>query len=162
MMTAMSAPEDLWLHAPAGERDRFARYVFAGEADECWVWIGGLEPDGGYGRFRPKGEPVIAAHRWSFHRHWGPTEWPVIRHRCDIRVCVNPGHLQAGTQAANITDTVHRGAWTPTAHSGPTAWPQLSYTLRSIARNGDRDAINVLTARPRQLELPLGERTAGG
>lgn len=132
---------------------RFASRVFTGDVDECWIWTGGIEPDGGYGRFRPPHDAVIAAHRWSYINHHGRTRWPIIRHRCDIRICVNPHHLTAGTQAANITDTVQRGAWTTTAHTGPEAWPNIAYLLRAAARQSDRATINTLLARPRQLDL---------
>jgi hypothetical protein len=148
--------DPVWSHADTQARTRFAAKVFTGDIEACWIWTGGIEPDGGYGRWRPPHAAVIAAHRWSYLAHHGPTRWPVIRHHCDIRVCVNPHHLMPGTQAANITDTVQRGGWTTTARTGPGAWPQLAYTLRSAAAAGDRALINQLTARPRQLELLTG------
>ncbi len=142
--------DNRWPHAAPGDLHRFARYVLTSDdAEDCWIWLGGIEPDGGYGRFRQHGGPVIAAHRWSYLAHHGPTDWPVVRHRCDIRVCVNPHHLQAGTQAGNVDDTARRGTWSPIP------WPQLAYVLRDHARRADHDAIAQLTARPRQLELPI-------
>ena len=95
--------------------------------------------------------PAVARcslHPWSYLHHHGPTSWPVIRHRCDIRPCVNPAHLEAGTQAANISDTVSRGGWTTIARHGPASWPTLAYRLRTTARASDRDLVRQLTARP--------------
>ncbi len=141
--------DHLWIHDPANRR-HFAANLFTGTDDECWIFIGGIEPVGGYGRWRPPRSEPVAAHRWSYLAHHGPTNEPVIRHRCDVRCCANPHHLIAGTQADNIRDTVERGAWRPVALP---IWPQRAYRLRNAARNGDRDAVNQITARAEQLAL---------
>jgi hypothetical protein len=74
----------------------------------------------------------------------------VIRHTCDVRCCTNPFHLEAGSQAGNIRDTVERGAWRPIALP---IWPGRAHRLREFARSGDRAAVNELTARCEQLQL---------
>jgi hypothetical protein len=151
-------PASIWPYASKEKESAvaFASSVFAGDVDECWIWTGGLESQGGYGRWRPPGDVVIATHRWSFLAHHGPTDEPVIRHRCDVRCCANPYHLDAGSQADNIRDTVERGAWRPIALP---IWPNRAHRLRQLALAGDRDAVNELTARCEQLRLFTAEPT---
>ena len=141
---------DVWSHAEPAQRSAFARKVFTGDVDECWIYVGGLEPTRGYGRWRPPGDKVTSTHRWSFVAHHGPTDEPVVRHDCDVRCCANPHHLIDGTQAQNIRDTVERGAW---RRSALPIWPQRAFQLRDAALAGDRRRVNTLTARPRQLHL---------
>ena len=92
---------------------------------------GALEPDGGYSRFRQQDALVIAGHRWSLRAHLGALSGPVVRHICDVRVCVRPGCLRSGTQAQNIADMVRRGHQTTIPRVGPNTWPTLAYSLRS-------------------------------
>lgn len=49
------------------------------------------------------------AHRlsWQMHRGLIP-DGMVVRHRCDNVACINPDHLELGTQLDNIADTVSR------------------------------------------------------
>lgn len=51
-------------------------------------------------------------HRLAYCEHHGvPLEsinGLVVRHRCDNPGCINPLHLEIGTQAQNVTDAVNR------------------------------------------------------
>lgn len=85
----------------------------------CWLWTAGLT-GAGYGAFE-RDKKMYLAHRVSFQL-FHDTEIPkglFIRHSCDVRACVNPGHLLPGTQADNVHDAVLRnrvshgsGIWT--------------------------------------------------
>lgn len=77
------------------------------EASGCWIWRRFL--NGGYGAVKI-GHRSIRAHRYSYELHRGPIpEGAVVRHRCDRTSCVNPDHLEIGTQADNVRDAVERG-----------------------------------------------------
>lgn len=74
----------------------------------CWPWTGSLHADG-YGKLRWAGANVLA-HRTAYALIHG--EIPAglcIRHRCDNPPCCNPDHLEIGTWADNVMDTVSRG-----------------------------------------------------
>lgn len=74
----------------------------------CWIWEGAR---GRYGHFKPhRDEPGIGAHRYAYSLTYGAL-LPAIQvlHHCDIRLCVNPAHLFAGTQRDNIRDMDSKG-----------------------------------------------------
>lgn len=67
----------------------------------CWLWLKGK----GYGQH--KGKP---AHRYSYELHHGPIpQGLMICHKCDVKACVNPHHLYAGTALDNARDNSTRG-----------------------------------------------------
>lgn len=78
------------------------------ELGRCWTW-GGKVNDSGYGLFSIK-DKHLRAHRvaWEMHhaQPLGPGE--LVRHMCDNRVCVNPGHLVKGSHGDNNDDAVRR------------------------------------------------------
>jgi hypothetical protein len=78
--------------------------------DECWPWIGAKNPFG-YGKISNGKRGVQAkAHRVAYEIAVGlPPGDLVVRHKCDNPPCVNPSHLEAGTQADNVHDMVSRG-----------------------------------------------------
>jgi hypothetical protein len=79
---------------------------------ECWIWTG-PKTSLGYGRIAWQGKShyvhrlVYAADRKiavkDVARHG------LIRHLCNVPSCVNPAHLAAGTQKANMQDCVRAG-----------------------------------------------------
>jgi len=78
----------------------------------CWPWIGSKVTHG-YGKFTINGNR-ISAHRFSYEYHIGPIpDGLVVRHRCDNPSCVNPHHLEIGTQADNMRDRDERGRRKP-------------------------------------------------
>jgi hypothetical protein len=74
----------------------------------CWLWTGAPDKDG-YGKFQFH-KKTVRAHRFAYEAFVGPLDPDLLlRHRCDVGACVNPDHLQPGTQLDNIHDAIGRG-----------------------------------------------------
>lgn len=77
----------------------------------CQNWRGAKNPHG-YGIRQLSGRTLLV-HRWAYCVHHGlaldDIEGLVVRHRCDNPSCINPQHLELGTQADNMQDKKARG-----------------------------------------------------
>lgn len=81
--------------------ERFESFCAPEPNSGCWLWTGGLRMDG-YARFWD-GRQIVRGHRWAFERLVGPVPAGlVLDHKCRIRSCVNPAHLEAVTQRENL------------------------------------------------------------
>lgn len=92
-------------------RERFNSKISKQE-NGCWLWTG-YGNDEGYGRTNFKGRSIVA-HRAAFLL--SGQEIPsgmLVRHKCDVRRCCNPDHLELGTPAQNCQDTSDRGRCNP-------------------------------------------------
>lgn len=80
--------------------------------ETCWLWTGTKQPNGyGYTHWKKAGVWRNAlVHRLFYEAHRGPIpEGLEINHRCKVRHCVNPAHLEAVTHAENLLTRNHRG-----------------------------------------------------
>ena len=89
-------------------QERFENFYIPEPNTGCWLWIGGREGKG-YGEMRDGLGRVAKAHHIAYRLYKG--EIPpglMIRHKCDVRCCVNPDHLEVGTAQDNVDDAVSR------------------------------------------------------
>jgi hypothetical protein len=93
-------------------RDRIRGHTKVDPDTACWVWqrsrhiavygqlggtVGGVSWSG-------------RAHVFAYEAFVGPVpDGLIVRHRCDVRTCCNPDHLEVGTKADNSRDMVERG-----------------------------------------------------
>lgn len=87
----------------------------------CWYWTGYIATTG-YGQFNPAPGRPVGAHVYAYLLTHGTLAAGVcIRHRCDVRRCCNPSHLEPGSPAENSRDMRVRGrAATGERHSSRT------------------------------------------
>lgn len=103
MATSLIGKKGLTLEA------KFWAHTVIGDPDACWSWRGYVG-ERGYGQISHAGK-AIGAHRVSYTIHKGriTDAAPFVCHTCDMRRCVNPNHLYAGTALDNARDALARG-----------------------------------------------------
>lgn len=79
----------------------------------CVEWTG-AKNDSGYGvLFRKNSEGIskqVFAHRVAYTIFKGPIpDGQIVMHRCDNPLCINPSHLDVGTDADNHLDKCMKG-----------------------------------------------------
>lgn len=103
------------------DSDRARFWSFVNREGACWLWLGARIGDCGrsqYGAFSMPRVPVrgrkVSIPRYAHRVAWELTHGPIpeglnVCHRCDVPLCVNPGHLFVGTQLDNMRDAKRKG-----------------------------------------------------
>ena len=87
----------------------------------CWIWMGAVSSTG-HGSSRAAGLPgptrrgTVPAHLFAYQLAygviprlgWSGAEDSVICHQCDFAGCINPAHMQLGTNATNRVEYLAR------------------------------------------------------
>jgi hypothetical protein len=76
----------------------------------CWLWVGAFNGSG-YGIVdRYDIGQRERAHRFVWRARFGSIpRGTCVLHRCDVRACVNPGHLFLGSRLDNVRDMCRKG-----------------------------------------------------
>lgn len=84
--------------------ERFWRNV-AKQDGGCWIY----GTNTGYGAIADDDGKAKSAHRFSYELHKGEVPRGLyVCHTCDVKQCVNPSHLYAGSHEDNTRDIVER------------------------------------------------------
>lgn len=101
--------------------ERFLKKIEKDPASGCWFWGGTLNHKG-YSVMKVDGK-LIFMHRWAYEHYVGPIPGGLtIDHKCRVRHCVNPEHMEPVTNAENK----RRGTewfWKNAATTRPTHCP---------------------------------------
>ena len=105
------------------------------KTDTCWLY-GGKEYGNKYAHISEggRGGKMLSAHRVSYEQHHGPVpRGKFVCHKCDVKNCVNPDHLYAGTHEDNNRDRVERGRC---SHKTARKVKQVLHSIVSDNRHG--------------------------
>ena len=117
---------------------RLNKYVVAPSG--CWLWQGRSNKLG-YGRIVVDGVETRAHRAMYFMLNPTADKSLVVRHRCDNPRCVNPDHLELGTQKDNMMDMHKRGRFRGGARpgnknaAGNKGWMKGGVTAKYVAAN---------------------------
>lgn len=80
--------------------DRTVLVLIEEALGDCWVWVARMNRNG-YGRIHHDGNEKVA-HRVTYETMVGEIpEGLILDHRCKVRCCVNPAHLEPVTHQEN-------------------------------------------------------------
>jgi hypothetical protein len=123
---------------PAAERLEF----YSERSGKCLVYTGHLDRYG-YGQITIDGQ-MRTVHRLAYELAHGPIpKGLVVRHKCDNRPCIDPDHLEVGTNKDNSEDQVKRGRTTKGSKNGEAKLTEAQVVEILAALDGGALAIHL-------------------
>lgn len=115
-----------------------------GHTSQCWIWT--LTPsDWGYARGAVPGFGFVRVHRAAYELAFGPIPKGLhIDHLCRQRLCCNPDHLEAVTQAENNRRTTGirpKSAFCVRGHPRTAENIRANRGCKACHRHGYRDLV---------------------
>ena len=102
---------------------------------ECLVWGKGLDSEG-YGFVSVQGIKT-RAHRVAWQLKCGTEPEGQLNHKCHVRKCVNPDHLEVAPQASTMKDMVNAGRSAKGTHHAGTRLTEADVLeARRLRREG--------------------------
>jgi hypothetical protein len=116
----------------------------------CWVVTNFFVNKDGYTHVK-RYNKRIGSHRWVYENFYKTSipKGKVVRHKCDNPTCINPEHLEIGTQTQNTRDTAQRNRTAKGQAVGTANLTKEEYeTIKQLIKKGyTRNAIKDLTGR---------------
>lgn len=83
----------------------------------------------------------VRAHRHIYQECFGEIKRGlVVRHKCDVRNCINPEHLELGTHTDNMRDSVERGRKAIGEKSGRNKiTEEIAREIKTMLQDGKRN-----------------------
>lgn len=83
--------------------------LIRGVHGNCWTWVASLDKRG-YGQFFD-GNTMVKAYKWAYVDRFGPVAPGLdLDHRCRVRACCNPAHLEPVSHRVNVLRGMSPGA----------------------------------------------------
>jgi hypothetical protein len=130
----------------------------------CWIWQLSLYPDG-YGKISVNGKTTYA-HIVYYEGEHGPIpDGLVLDHKCRVRMCVNPDHLEPVTDAENIRRAITTRLTIEIVRRMRREYAETTVTHAALAEKygvSDSHIGNILSFRKWREDIcPLGARNVG-
>jgi hypothetical protein len=116
----------------------------------CWLWTKSVTKRG-YPQMSFNGKKVYP-HRWLYEVTVAPfAEGMQAAHKCDVKRCVNPDHIEPATAQKNSQDALDRGLYTQwQVAKTHCKWGHLLPEPAANGRRQCRECARIYRARPDQ------------
>lgn len=122
------------LPPPKNDYERFLRGIevstsLSYNGTPCWLWVRGTYQTG-YGCIMMRGVTLnVARLAWVWEHGKQIPDGLTIDHLCKVRTCCNPKHLEAVTNAENVS-RAHKGTHRVYCRNGHKYTPKTTYIWR--------------------------------